>query len=184
MLQKFSVIFVLLTTLTSFTLCSCASQNVQTSSKKYSSKYDKSDNTKRNAKTKDASTEISKKTFADTPRNRTLYLGEQEISESDFGGVERWYASNQGLASFLGSYESKVVFQVGFFKDTKDGFILYEDGTTGEFADFSRQGLDLRWDWGVYSIIIKPDGSGLYYDFSTSVNGLATPRDQYKMHKF
>ena len=131
---------------------------------------------KRNAK--------SKNIFADTPRNRILHLGELEISESDFGGVERWYAYNEGYALFGDSYESKVIFQVGFFKDTKVGFILYEDGTTGELAEFSRQGLDLRWNWGLYSVIIKPDGSGSYYDFSTSVNGIASPRDRYKMRKF
>ena len=74
------------------------------------------------------------------------------------------------------------------------GFVLYGDGTTGEEAYFFRQGLDLRWDWGTYyrdgeskyryAFIIEPDGTGLYYDFSTSTDGIASPRSSYKCKKF
>jgi len=40
-------------------------------------------------------------------------------------------------------------------------------------ADYHREGLTYRWDWGDtpgkydYAFIIKPDGLGLYYDFRT-----------------
>ena len=74
------------------------------------------------------------------------------------------------------------------------GFILYDDGTIGEEAYFQREGLDLRWDWGSYyrdgknkyrySFVIEPDGTGLYYDFSTSENGISKPRGFYKVKKF
>lgn len=62
----------------------------------------------------------------------------------------------------------------------------------GVEAYFSRDGLNLRWDWGSdgygtnfkYSFIIEPDGTGLYYDFSTSKDGTAKPRGIYKVRKF
>ena len=63
--------------------------------------------------------------------------------------------------------------------------------------DYSQEddaGLDLRWDWGSYyrdgssryrySFVIEPDGIGLYYDFSTSTDGVSKPRGIYKVHKF
>lgn len=116
-----------------------------------------------------------------------LSLSGYSISETEFGGVERWYAVD------LYNYESlidEVRFQVGFFKNDNIGFILYGDGTIGEIAYFSRDGLDLRWDWGrkgkgfKYSFVIEPDGTGLYYDFSTSKDGTAKPRGLYKVRKF
>lgn len=123
--------------------------------------------------------------------NRELSLGGDLVFESDFGGTERWYAVDKY------NYDSlidKIRFQVGYFKETNIGFVLYEDGTIGEEAFFSRDGLDLRWDWGTYksngyskfryTFIIEPDGTGLYYDFSTSTDGIAKPRGIYRVHKF
>lgn len=126
-----------------------------------------------------------------TSRDRQLSLGGYSVSESNLGGVERWYAVDKYDTS-----NTEVRFQVGYFIESNPviGFILYENGTTGELADFSRQGLDLRWDWGEYyrdgssryrySFVIEPDGTGLYYDFSTSTDGVAKPRGIYKAHKF
>lgn len=119
-----------------------------------------------------------------TSRDRQLSIGGYSVSESNLGGVERWYVVDNYNTS-----NTEVRFQVGYFieSETGIGFILYGNGTTGELADFSRQGLDLRWDWGdnlQYSFIIQPDGTGLYYDFSTSTDGKAKPRGIYKAHKF
>ena len=118
-----------------------------------------------------------------TARDRQLTLGGYTFSETDFGGVERWYA-----------VVDEVRLQVGYFKENSIGFILYGNGTIGEEAYFSRQGLDLRWDWGDYyrdgstryrySFVIEPDGTGLYYDFSTSFDGISKPRGIYKVWKF
>ena len=122
-------------------------------------------------------------------KDRTLNLGGYTVSETDFGGVERWYAVDK-----YSSDTKTIRFQVGYFKENNIGFILYEDGTIGEEAYFSRQGLDLRWDWGSYnrdgsdryrySFVIEPDGTGLYYDFSTSTDGTAKARGLYQTKKF
>lgn len=123
-----------------------------------------------------------------TPRDRKLTLSGLEYSETDHGGVERWYVVDKYNYDEL---IEEVRFQVGYFKDANIiGFILYEKGTTGEIAFFSREGLDLRWDWGAYgdsfrySFVVEPDGTGLYYDFSTSSDGSAKPRGIYKVYKF
>ena len=123
--------------------------------------------------------------------DRELLLGEFKISESDFGGTVRWYAVDKYNYDNL---VDKIRFQVGYFKENNIGFILYEDGTIGEEAYFSRDGLNLRWDWGSYkrigsekyryTFVIEPDGTGLYYDFSTSTDGSAKPRGIYKVRKF
>ncbi len=126
-----------------------------------------------------------------TSKNRQLTLNGYTFSETDFGGVERWYAVDKY------NYDSildEVRFQVGYFKEKNLGFVLYGNGTTGEEAYFSRQGLDLRWDWGSnyrdgaerfrYAFVIQPDGTGLYYDFSISTDGISKPRGIYKVRKF
>lgn len=134
---------------------------------------------------------LSSKYIDNTPRNRNLILDNYHVSENDYGGVERWYAVDKYN---LGSAAHKVRFQVGYFKENLIGFILYEGGIVGEEVVFSRQGLDLRWDWGSYyrdgsfkfrySFVIEPDGTGLYYDFSTSKDGTAKARGVYKTYKF
>lgn len=132
---------------------------------------------------------ISCASVPSTARERNLSISGYSISETDFGGVERWYAVDKY------NYDSlidEVRFQVGYFKNNNIGFILYGNGTNGEKAYFSRDGLNLRWDWGSdgygtsykYSFVIEPDGTGLYYDFSTSKDGMAKPRGIYKVRKF
>lgn len=126
-----------------------------------------------------------------TSKDRELSLNGYSISESAFGGVERWYAVDKYNYDDL---IDEVRFQVGYFKNNSIGFILYGNGIVGEEAYFSRQGLNLRWDWGNYerngeskfrySFVIEPDGTGLYYDFTTSKDGTAKPRGIYKVHKF
>ena len=123
-------------------------------------------------------TEPPKKYIEDAPRDRQLVLSGKVISESELGGVERWYA----IDKYGGS--SKVRFQVGYFRDELNiGFVLYEGGTLGELAICYRAGLNLRWDWGNYSIVIKSDGTGLYYDFSSKTTDVP-PRETFKVNKF
>ena len=60
-------------------------------------------------------------------------------------------------------------------------------GTT-HLASFEVAGLNRRWDFGydeirdryLYAFIVTPDGTGLYYDFSISSDGKASPRDHFK----
>ena len=55
-------------------------------------------------------------------------------------------------------------------------------------AAFRVGGLDLRWNFGLdakdgsydYALVIQPDGSGLYYDFSRSTDGTATPSQTFQ----
>ena len=127
-----------------------------------------------------------------TSRDRMLTISGYSVSEANFGGVERWYAVDKYNYD---NFVDEVRFQVGYFLENGIGFVLYGNGTVGEEAYFSRQGLDLRWDWGIdyntdgpkgfrYSFVMEPDGTGLYYDFSTSTDGTAKPRGIYKVRKF
>ena len=122
---------------------------------------------------------ISSCAMAGVSRDRTLYLSGKTVSEADEGGVVRWYAVDK----YNSQGDGNVRFQVGYFKNTNRGFILYEGGTRGELAYFYRKGLNLRWDWENYAIVIKPDGTGLYYDFSYQSNGVK-PSGFFEMHKF
>ncbi len=62
------------------------------------------------------------------------------------------------------------------------GFVLYDGTDTGDVTTYHRSGLSHRWDWGPddssYSFIIKPDGTGLFYDFSTAENGKKSKADE------
>ena len=58
---------------------------------------------------------------------------------------------------------------------------------TAHLASFRIAGLNRRWDFGddesgdeyPYAFIIKPGGTGLYYDFSTSPDGTASASDSF-----
>tara|TARA_R110002096_G_scaffold279095_3_gene473280 strand:- start:3585 stop:4025 length:441 start_codon:yes stop_codon:yes gene_type:complete len=74
---------------------------------------------------------------------------------------------------------TKVLVEVGRFnnqENNKGGFIIYEGGDTGEAIAYKRAGLNHRWDWNKvdgsysYTLVIDPEGNGLYYDFSGSKN--------------
>ena len=60
-------------------------------------------------------------------------------------------------------------------------------GTTYS-TSFRIAGLNRRWDFGSdesrdgypYAFVIEPDGTGLYFDFSTSTDGTAKPRDFFE----
>lgn len=114
---------------------------------------------------------------------RTLILSDQIISEEDTGGFTSWYCKD-----FI--REDRIVIEVGFFNDTPVdflGFLLYDGGYVGELALYRRTGLEHRWDWGentVYSFVLKTNGTGLYYDFSTVSEGESTKaRAVYKCYQ-
>ena len=54
-------------------------------------------------------------------------------------------------------------------------------------AAFRVQGIDRRWNFGCderdtaypFAFVIKPDGTGLYYNFRPSTDGTATPSDLF-----
>ena len=59
---------------------------------------------------------------------------------------------------------------------------------TAHLADFRVAGIDLRWNFGdqndrdayPYAFVIRPDGSGTYYDFSVSDDGRARPSQVFE----
>ncbi len=72
------------------------------------------------------------------------------------------------------------------------GFILFDGTNEGERTKYHREGLNQRWDWGElegreasrYSVIIKPDGTGLFYDFNTAVDGTKEKADDiFRCHR-
>ena len=103
--------------------------------------------------------------------------------------TEHWIVYKKDYSGF--STKEEILFQIGYYKDLGLGFILFDDGD--ELTSFSREGLDLRWDWGEnerdgktysrYSFVITPNGYGLYYDFKTSTDGTAKARDVYYVKK-
>lgn len=54
-------------------------------------------------------------------------------------------------------------------------------------AKFKMSGLEKRWDWGMdkgrtynYAIMLSADLKAAYYDFSTSKDGTANPKEIYR----
>lgn len=128
---------------------------------------------------------------------RTLSLGEHEFSENDFLFKNVW------TCEFL--FTDKVIVEVGqidinpevnlnditveFEESDKEdlvhlldylGFILYDGTNEGEMALYKRTGLRHIWTWGdelQYSFIIKANGQGLYYDFTSTEEGESKDAD-------
>jgi hypothetical protein len=121
---------------------------------------------------------------ATTTGPRTLVLNGKTITETDAGGFTSWYCTDY-------VYEEKgILLEVGYFNDPKFnglGFVLYDGGYTGELAQFQRNGVEQRWDWGSnsqYSFVLKADGTGLYYDFSNVPTGESTKASEvFKCYK-
>ncbi len=122
------------------------------------------------------------KYIEDAPRDRVLKLSGKLYSETDYGGVERWFALDK-----YNRESTKVRFQVGYFKDEPNlGFVLYEGGSQGELAIVIRDGLDLRWSWfklGEYAIVLKSDGTAYYYDFKSQEKNVP-PKETFRVYKF
>jgi len=85
----------------------------------------------------------------------------------------------------------RTLVEVGIFSNpdlSTTGFVLYDGKNTGVPTSYQRQGLNRRWDWGTggasYAFVIKPDGTGFYYDFSSVPAGETTEsKESYKCHK-
>ncbi len=115
---------------------------------------------------------------------RTIILSGKEFKEADLGEFITWWCTD--FVSPKG-----VLVEVGTFTDPSlngYGFVLYDGGNSGDVADYQRRGVNHRWDWGPsgseYAFIIKPDGTGLFFDFSMGENGAPTKaNDVYKCYK-
>ena len=97
---------------------------------------------------------------------RTIVLNGTSYGESDTGKLISWRCRDY-------VHGGRTLIEVGTFENTRlsaFGFVLYDGGNTGEPTHYQRKGINHRWDWGPhtteYALIIKPDGTGLFYDFS------------------
>ena len=85
------------------------------------------------------------------------------LAELAFGD-ERWSCTDFGSAEVL---------VVASSNDTKNLGTISVAGVKHN-ADYRVQGFNRRWNFGTdgdgypYSFVIKPDGTGLYYDFTSS----------------
>ena len=109
------------------------------------------------------------------PTLRVISVNSREIREADAGKFTSWVCRDY-------VQRGNVVLEAGHFNHPKLeglGFVLYDGGNSGELASYERAGLLHRWDWGwnenrqvhLYSFLMKPDGTGLYYNFSSATAG-------------
>ena len=123
-------------------------------------------------------------TFETASSPRTIILNGTSYSEDEYGPFESWVGKDY--------YDGwKVRVEVGVFDKpefSNYGFILYDGTNEGDLTMYERRGVNKRWNWGEnddnFSFVIKPDGKGLFYDFSTAdEDGMAKADEVYKCHK-
>ncbi len=142
----------------------------------------------------------------ETKSQRVLVLSGNEFVENDSSEFISWKCSDYisdgetlvefGQITMKYDYKSNKEYEA---LDNKDkelandiarqlGFVLYDGTNKGDIAMHNRNGLNHRWDWGPegkYSFIIKPDGTGLFYDFtSAEPDESIKANDVYKCKKF
>ena len=99
---------------------------------------------------------------------RVVTLNGTPYNEEKAGKLTSWVCRD-----FIN--EGKILVEVGTFSapELNDvGFVIYDGGDSGEATHYERKGINLRWDWGTkgpdFSFVLKPDGTGLFYDFSNA----------------
>lgn len=112
---------------------------------------------------------------------RSITLGGKTFTESSQGEFITWKCRDYPSGS-------RILVEVGYFANTDSsslGFVLFDGGTTGTLTHYGRQGINRRWDWGPgendqsplggqFAFVLKPDDTGLYYDFSVVKTGETT----------
>ena len=104
---------------------------------------------------------------------RTIVIGGEQYTENKIGDFISWgcrdYDQPDSVLVEVGT------FALDYLELSDGGFILFDGGDAGNFTWYNREGINNRWSWGPsghgYSFIIKPDGTGLYYDFSNVPEG-------------
>jgi len=102
---------------------------------------------------------------------RVIVLGGERLSEEDLGEFVSWRCLDYVDGG-------RTLVEVGTFANAElagVGFVLYDGGYSGDSTNYQRKGINRRWDWGPsgaeYAFVLKPDGTGLFYDFSLAVEG-------------
>ena len=123
-----------------------------------------------------------------TGDTRTLVLDGEFVSEKSARGFTCWYCKD-----YING--GKTLIEVGIMgsspKNGYNGFILYDGGYEGKMTFYYRDGINHRWDWGKdvdgtfdYSFVLKTDGTGSYYDFSSVKAGESKkPSQLFKCYK-
>ena len=111
----------------------------------------------------------------------TIILDGEKYTEKSAGDFVSW-----SCVDYVNDY--KTVIEVGITSsdyESAPGFVLFDGTNKGIFADYMRDGINHRWNWGEYAFLIKPDGTGLYYDFSgVGAGESTTASDVFKCSKY
>ena len=120
---------------------------------------------------------------------RVISLGDSLYSEDSTGPFVSWGCSEYGYSRPIPDYGSgsRILVEIGRFEAASHsdvGFILYDGSSSGELTSYSRRGVNQRWDWGPngeFAFVLKPDGTGLFFDFSNVPQGETTSaNDMYE----
>lgn len=120
---------------------------------------------------------------------RVISLGDSLYSEDSTGPFVSWGCSEYGSSRPLIdlSLGSRILVEIGRFAPAElsdFGFILYDGSSSGELTSYRRKGVNQRWDWGPngeFAFVLKPDGTGMFYDFSNAPQGeTISANDVYK----
>ncbi len=120
---------------------------------------------------------------------RSIILNGKAYSETDIGKFVSWRCKDFIYSSGI-LFDSLLV-ELGTFTNSKlsgSGFILYDGKYSGELTNYGRKGINHCWDWGPngteFAFIIKPNGTGLFYDFSSLQSGERIKADnRYKCYQ-
>jgi hypothetical protein len=112
---------------------------------------------------------------------RTITLGGSTYTEKELGPFITWQCRDYVS-------DGRILVEVGRFANedfASTGFVLYDGSAAGEATSYQRKGVNQRWDWGPngsdFAFVLKPDGTGLFYDFSNVPQGETTKaNDVYK----
>lgn len=121
---------------------------------------------------------------------RTIILNGEKVTESASNEFQSWRCKDYIRGG-------KTIIEVGLTSQAFkliSGYVLYDGTNEGTIATYQRSGINHRWDWGQerdwsqglhYSFVLKPDGKGLYYDFSSVKEGESTnASDVFKCYKY
>jgi hypothetical protein len=111
-----------------------------------------------------------------------LLIWTSYFRRGQMGRFVSWGCSEYGSSRPIPDYGSgsRILVEIGRFEAahlSELGFILYDGSSSGEPTTYQRKGVNQRWDWGVngeFAFVLKPDGTGLFYDFSNVEQGAQT----------
>lgn len=105
------------------------------------------------------------------PSPRVVELDGTDYAEGEWGDFTTWACFDR-MSDWAGGRKG-VLMELGVFSGDRlrgFGFVLYDGTAEGNLASYERRGPNHRWDWGPdgnnFAFVLKPDDSGLFYDFS------------------